>query len=125
MARPRAVICIGQNYAAHAAETGAPAPEYPIMFFKHPNTVVGPFDDVSIPRGSTRTDWEVELAVVIGARCRYLGSVDDAPNYIAGLHNFQRCLRTRISNGPLGRPVVKGEMLRDVQPAWAISGPGR
>jgi 2,4-didehydro-3-deoxy-L-rhamnonate hydrolase len=84
VARPSAVICIGQNYAAHAAETGAAAPEYPIIFFKHPNTVVGPFDDVFIPRGSTRTDWEVELAVVIGARCRYLGSVDDAPNYIAG-----------------------------------------
>ncbi len=78
------MICIGQNYAAHAAETGAAAPEYPIMFFKHPNTVVGPFDDVFIPRGSTRTDWEVELAVVIGSRCRYLDSIDDSPNYIAG-----------------------------------------
>ncbi len=84
VARPGAVICIGQNYAAHAAETGAAAPKSPIIFFKHPNTVVGPFDDVLIPRGSTRTDWEVELAVVIGARCRYLDSVDDALDHVAG-----------------------------------------
>lgn len=84
VARPGAVICIGQNYAAHAAETGAQPPKTPILFFKHPNTVVGPFDEVLIPRGSTRTDWEVELAVVIGARCRYLDDVDDASNYIAG-----------------------------------------
>ena len=84
VARPRAVICIGQNYAAHAAETGSPAPKSPIIFFKHPNTVVGPFDDVMIPRGSKRTDWEVELAVVIGSRCRYLEAVEDAPSHIAG-----------------------------------------
>jgi 2,4-didehydro-3-deoxy-L-rhamnonate hydrolase len=84
VARPGAVICIGQNYAAHAAETGAQPPKTPILFFKHPNTVVGPFDEVLIPRGSTRTDWEVELAVVIGTRCRYLEDVDDALNYIAG-----------------------------------------
>jgi 2,4-didehydro-3-deoxy-L-rhamnonate hydrolase len=84
VARPRAVICIGQNYAAHAAETGSPPPKSPIIFFKHPNTVVGPFDDVVIPRGSTRTDWEVELAVVIGSRCRYLEAVEDATDHIAG-----------------------------------------
>ena len=63
VARPGAVICIGQNYAAHAAESGAPPPTSPIIFFKHPNTVVGAYDDVRIPRGSGRTDWEVELAV--------------------------------------------------------------
>lgn len=84
IARPGAVICIGQNYAAHAAESGSPAPQVPIMFFKHPNTVVGPFDDVLIPPGSKRTDWEVELGVVIGKRCRYLASPVETAASIAG-----------------------------------------
>jgi len=84
VARPGAVICIGQNYAAHAAESGSAAPDQPIMFLKHPNTVVGPYDDVAIPAGSKRTDWEVELAVVIGRVCRYLASVEEAAACIAG-----------------------------------------
>ena len=84
VARPTAVVCIGQNYAAHAAESGSAPPERPIVFFKHPNTVVGPNDDVLIPRGSTQTDWEVELSVVIGRRTRYLDSPADASAYIAG-----------------------------------------
>jgi 2,4-didehydro-3-deoxy-L-rhamnonate hydrolase len=84
VARPGAVICIGQNYAAHAAESGAPPPTSPIIFFKHPNTVVGAYDDVRIPRGSGRTDWEVELAVVIGRRARYLDSPDEALAHVAG-----------------------------------------
>ena len=84
VARPGAVICIGQNYAAHAAESGAPPPTSPIIFFKHPNTVVGAYDDVRIPRGSGRTDWEVELAVVIGRRARYLDSPDEALALVAG-----------------------------------------
>ncbi len=84
VARPSAVLCIGQNYAAHAAETGDPPPVTPILFFKHPNTVVGPNDDVMIPRGAEKVDWEVELAVVIGRRTRYLGSPDDAASVIAG-----------------------------------------
>ncbi len=84
IARPQAVWCIGMNYAAHAAESGSAPPKVPILFFKTPNTVVGPNDDILIPRGSTRTDWEVELAVVIGRQARYLESVDDAGEYIAG-----------------------------------------
>lgn len=84
IARPQAVLCIGQNYAAHAAESGSPVPSVPILFFKHPNTVVGPFDDVAIPRTSVKTDWEVELAVVIGRRARYLESATDALSYVAG-----------------------------------------
>jgi 2-keto-4-pentenoate hydratase/2-oxohepta-3-ene-1,7-dioic acid hydratase in catechol pathway len=84
IARPGAVLCIGQNYAAHAAESGATPPEVPILFFKHPNTVVGPYDEVLIPRGSTRTDWEVELGVVIGSRASYLDNVDQAVACIAG-----------------------------------------
>ena len=84
IARPGAVLCIGQNYAAHAAESGSAPPEVPILFFKHPNTVVGPYDEVQIPRGSTRTDWEVELGVVIGARARYLDSAEQALEHVAG-----------------------------------------
>ncbi|GAA2879748.1 fumarylacetoacetate hydrolase family protein [Streptosporangium fragile] len=84
VARPGAVLCIGQNYAAHAAESGAEPPATPILFYKAPNTVVGPYDDVLIPRGSTKTDWEVELAVVIGRRARYLASPDEALAHVAG-----------------------------------------
>jgi 2,4-didehydro-3-deoxy-L-rhamnonate hydrolase len=82
--KPGAVICIGQNYAAHAAESGAPPPVEPIIFFKHPNTVVGAYDDVRVPIGSSRTDWEVELAVVIGRQARYLASPADALAHVAG-----------------------------------------
>ncbi|GAA1726207.1 fumarylacetoacetate hydrolase family protein [Brachybacterium phenoliresistens] len=84
IARPAAVICIGQNYAAHAAESGAEPPTTPIIFFKHPNTVVGPQDAVPIPRGAAKVDWEVELGVVIGREAKYLESEQDALDVIAG-----------------------------------------
>ncbi len=84
VARPHAVWCIGMNYAAHAAETGAQPPTEPVVFFKTPNTVIGPDDNIAIPRGSTKTDWEVELAVVIGRRARYLDAPSDAAAHIAG-----------------------------------------
>ncbi|AMM21591.1 hypothetical protein AX769_17400 [Frondihabitans sp. PAMC 28766] len=84
IARPSAVICIGMNYAAHAAESGSEPPTSPVIFFKTPNTVVGPNDRVAIPRGSTKTDWEVELGVVIGRNATYLGSPSDSAAHIAG-----------------------------------------
>ena len=84
IARPGKVVCIGLNYRDHAAETGQSIPERPIVFMKDPYTVVGPHDDVLIPRGSTKTDWEVELGVVIGARARYLASPADALATVAG-----------------------------------------
>ncbi|MFS0894224.1 fumarylacetoacetate hydrolase family protein [Microbacterium sp. 179-I 3D3 NHS] len=84
IARPQAVLCIGQNYAAHAAESGDAPPSVPILFHKHPNTVVGAFDDVLIPPGADKVDWEVELGVVIGTRARYLSSPDDALAHVAG-----------------------------------------
>ena len=68
IARPHQILCIGLNYSDHAAETGQAVPDEPILFTKSPNTLVGPYDDVRIPRGSTKTDWEVELGVVIGRR---------------------------------------------------------
>jgi 2-keto-4-pentenoate hydratase/2-oxohepta-3-ene-1,7-dioic acid hydratase in catechol pathway len=84
IARPQAVICLGMNYAAHAAESGSAPPTRTVIFFKHPNTVVGPYDEVLIPPGSVKTDWEVELAVVIGTRTRYLASPGEALAHIAG-----------------------------------------
>ena len=84
IARPGKVVCIGLNYRDHAAETGAAIPEQPVVFMKASYTVVGPNDTVLIPRGSTKTDWEVELAVVIGRTARYLASPDQALDYVAG-----------------------------------------
>jgi 2-keto-4-pentenoate hydratase/2-oxohepta-3-ene-1,7-dioic acid hydratase in catechol pathway len=131
IARPGAVICIGQNYAAHAAESGAAPPKVPIIFFKHPNTVVGPFDDVLIPRHSTKTDWEVELAVVIGRRCRYLASPRHAREHIAGctISNdvSERAFQIEESGGqwskgkccetfnPLGPSLVPADEIEDFQ----------
>jgi 2-keto-4-pentenoate hydratase/2-oxohepta-3-ene-1,7-dioic acid hydratase in catechol pathway len=84
IARPSAVVCIGMNYAAHAAESGSAPPPVPVVFLKTPNTVVGPNDTVTIPRGSEKTDWEVELGIVIGRRASYLDSPADAAAHIAG-----------------------------------------
>ena len=84
VARPTAVICVGQNYAAHAAESGSAPPSEPVLFFKHPNTIIGPDDVVLLPPGAEKVDWEVELAVVIGRTARYLSSPEDARAVIAG-----------------------------------------
>jgi 2,4-diketo-3-deoxy-L-fuconate hydrolase len=84
IARPHQILAIGLNYRDHAAETGQPVPAEPILFTKSPNSLVGPNDDVRIPRGSTKLDWEVELGIVIGARTSYLDSVEDAATVIAG-----------------------------------------
>ena len=84
LTRPQALICIGQNYAAHAAESGSEPPKRPIIFFKHPNTIAGPNDMAYIPKGSKKTDWEVELGVVIGKEVSYLDSNEEAAEAIAG-----------------------------------------
>jgi 2,4-didehydro-3-deoxy-L-rhamnonate hydrolase len=84
IARPHQIICVGLNYRDHAAETGQPVPEEPILFTKSPNTVVGPFDDIRLPPGSTKVDWEVELGIVIGKRASYLSSAAESRAFIAG-----------------------------------------
>jgi 2-keto-4-pentenoate hydratase/2-oxohepta-3-ene-1,7-dioic acid hydratase in catechol pathway len=84
IAKPEKVVCIGLNYRDHAKESGAAIPTEPIVFMKAPNCVVGPNDEVLVPRGSVKTDWEVELGVVIGARARYLDSPAAAASVIAG-----------------------------------------
>ena len=78
------IICIGLNYSDHAEETGAAVPAEPVLFLKTPDTVVGPYDEVLVPRGSVKTDWEVELGVVIGRTARYLDSHEEALACVAG-----------------------------------------
>ncbi|TXK18766.1 fumarylacetoacetate hydrolase family protein [Homoserinibacter sp. GY 40078] len=84
IARPHQILCIGLNYSDHAAESGMAVPDEPILFTKSPNTLVGPDDDVIMPRGATKLDWEVELGIVIGSRTSYLPDVDAARDAIAG-----------------------------------------
>jgi 2,4-diketo-3-deoxy-L-fuconate hydrolase len=86
--RPSKIVCIGLNYRDHAAETGAQIPKEPVIFFKATSSLVGPDDDLVTPRGAEKVDWEVELAIVIGARASYV-SREDAPRHVAGyaLHN--------------------------------------
>lgn len=84
IARPGKIVCIGLNYSDHAAESGLEAPAEPVVFMKAPNTVIGPYDEVLVPRGSVKTDWEVELAVIIGQKARYLSSKEEALGVIAG-----------------------------------------
>jgi 2-keto-4-pentenoate hydratase/2-oxohepta-3-ene-1,7-dioic acid hydratase in catechol pathway len=131
IAKPAAVVCIGQNYAAHAAESGAEPPKEPIVFFKHPNTVVGPYDDVLVPRDSRKTDWEVELAVVIGKTARYLSSDEEALACVAGyaVSNdvSERAFQLEVSGGqwskgkccetfnPLGPALVPADEIGDPQ----------
>jgi 2-keto-4-pentenoate hydratase/2-oxohepta-3-ene-1,7-dioic acid hydratase in catechol pathway len=131
IARPGAVVCIGMNYAAHAAETNAQLPEHLVMFYKAPNTVIGPNDDVLLPPGSVKTDWEIELGVVIGRRARYLRSPAEALECVAGycISNdvSERSFQLEISGGqwskgkscetfnPLGPLLLTADELPDPQ----------
>ena len=83
-ARPHQIICIGLNYADHAKESGAEVPPEPIIFTKAPTTLIGPDDDVIIPKDSVKCDWEVELGIVIGKQAKYLVSPAEAEAHIAG-----------------------------------------
>jgi len=86
--RPSKIVCVGLNYAQHAAESGMAVPKQPVLFFKSTSAIVGPNDDVVIPKGSQKTDWEVELAIVIGKKASYVSEAD-AFDHVAGyvLHN--------------------------------------
>jgi 2,4-diketo-3-deoxy-L-fuconate hydrolase len=129
VARPGKVICIGLNYSDHAKESGMTLPTEPIVFQKGSNTVVGPYDSILIPRKSKKTDWEVELGIIIGKDARYLNSIEDSENYIAGY-----CISNDISErefqlerggqwtkgkscdnfNPLGPWLVTKEEIKDV-----------
>lgn len=88
MARPSKIVCVGLNYAKHAEESGMEPPKEPVLFFKASSAIVGPYDDIRLPKGSTKTDWEVELAIVIGKKASYV-SESEALTHVAGyvLHN--------------------------------------
>jgi len=88
VARPSKIVCIGLNYKDHAEEMGAPLPPEPVIFIKSTTALIGPNDDITIPKNSVKTDWEVELAVVIGKKASYVEEAD-ALDYVAGycLHN--------------------------------------
>ncbi len=122
-------IAVGLNYADHAAETGAPIPKEPILFNKLANCIVGPNDDVMIPKGSKKLDWEVEIAFVIGTRCRYVEE-EDALKHIAGYticndmseRHFQMEIggqwmkgKSFETSGPLGPWLVTTDEIKDVQ----------
>jgi 2,4-diketo-3-deoxy-L-fuconate hydrolase len=128
IARPSKIICIGLNYADHARETKAKVPEEPIIFFKATTALCGPDDDLVLPRGSVKTDWEVELAVVIGRRARYV-ALEDAPAHVAGyaLHNDYSERQDQLERGgqwskgkshdtyaPLGPFLATPDEVRDV-----------
>jgi len=84
VSRPTKVICVGLNYLGHIAEAGADTPKEPVIFMKAPDSVVGPNDDIIVPPSSTATDYEVELAIIIGKRALYLESAEQSPDYILG-----------------------------------------
>ena len=127
IARPSKIVCIGLNYAKHAAEAGATVPAEPVIFFKATTALCGPYDDVIIPRNSVKTDWEVELAVVIGKRASYIDE-SEALDYIAGytVHNdySERAFQLERSGqwvkgksndtfAPLGPYLVTPEEIKD------------
>ena len=128
VARPSKIICVGLNYADHARETGAEIPSEPILFFKSTTALCGPYDQVMIPKGSTKTDWEVELAIVIGKKAQYV-SEDEAYDYVAGycLHNDYSEREYQLERGgnwskgkgcdtfaPLGPTLVTKDEIADV-----------
>lgn len=122
IARPHQIICVGLNYSDHAAETGQDVPSEPILFTKSPNTLVGPNDDVRIPRGSEKTDWEVELGIVIGKRASYLDSVDDARDVIAGW-TLVNDVSERAFQMERGGQWLKGKSAETFNPAgpWLVT----
>ncbi len=122
-------MCIGLNYADHAAESGLPLPDHPILFMKANSAIIGPNDTVMIPRTSTQTDWEVELGVVIGKTCKYVSKAD-ALDYVAGYcivndvseREFQQNLtgqwtkgKSADSFGPVGPWLVTRDEVPDPQ----------
>jgi 2-keto-4-pentenoate hydratase/2-oxohepta-3-ene-1,7-dioic acid hydratase in catechol pathway len=134
VARPSKIVCVGLNYADHAKETGAAIPTEPILFFKSTTALSGPNDDIIIPKNSTKTDWEVELAIVIGKKASYVAE-SDAYDYVAGycLHNDLSEREYQLERGgnwskgkgcdtfaPLGPFLATKEEIADVHqlPMW-------
>lgn len=119
IAPPSKVVCIGLNYRDHASEAGMEIPPEPIIFFKAPNTIVGPDDDVLIPPGSEKTDWEVELGCVVGARCRYLPDEQAAARAIAG-YVISNDISERAYQLERGGQWVKGKSCETFNPLGPV-----
>ena len=117
-ARPSKLICVGLNYAAHARKSGAEPPEEPVIFMKATSAICGPYDDIVLPRGSEKTDWEVELAIVVGRRASYVDEAE-AMGHVAGyvLHND---VSERAYQLERGRPVDQGQGLRYLRAPGAL-----
>lgn len=126
-ARPSKLVCVGLNYAAHARESGAEPPAEPVLFMKATSSICGPYDDIVIPKGSKKTDWEVELAIVIGKRASYVSEAE-AMDHVAGyvLHNDVSERAFQIERGgqwmkgkgcdtfaPLGPYIVTADEIED------------
>jgi 2-keto-4-pentenoate hydratase/2-oxohepta-3-ene-1,7-dioic acid hydratase in catechol pathway len=122
VARPPKIVCIGLNYSDHAAESGQPVPQEPVVFFKAPNTVVGPYDEVRIPRGSEKADWEVELAIVIGQEGRYLPDEAAALDIVAG-YAISHDVSERAFQLERGGQWVKGKSCETFNPLgpWLVT----
>ena len=117
------LVCIGLNYSDHAAETGSRPPPEPIIFMKANSAISGPNDDVRIPRGSVKTDWEVELGVVIGTQAKYVSEAD-ALDHVAGYCICNGRLRAGVP-GRAGRTVDQGKELRHLRSNRAMAGDRR
>ena len=142
VARPSKIVCIGLNYRDHAAETGGQIPKEPVIFFKATSSLVGPDDDMVTPRGAEKVDWEIELAIVIGARASYV-TKEDAARHIAGyaLHNDYSERSFQLEHGgqwskgksadtfaPLGPFLATADEIKDPQalPMWlTVNGESR
>lgn len=122
IARPGHVVCAGLNYVDHARESGMQLPEEPVLFTKAPNTVVGPNDEVIIPRGGEKTDWEIELGVVIGKEARYLASPADALSCVAG-YAISNDVSERAFQLERGGQWLKGKSAESFNPLgpWLVT----
>ncbi len=116
------LLCIGLNYADHAAETGSPIPDQPVLFMKHTGSIIGPNDDVHLPEGSTKSDWEVELAVVIGERCARVGK-SEAMNYVAGYTIVNDVSERHVQMNGGAKQWVKGKSPETYAPIgpWLVT----
>ncbi|MFI6731203.1 fumarylacetoacetate hydrolase family protein [Streptomyces atratus] len=123
LARLGVVLCGGLNYAAHVAESGSPPPEHPVVFHKAPNTVVGPYDDLLLPHGSDRTDWEVELAVVIGRKACYPESPEQSLACIGGYTVSNDVSEHRLQLETSGGQRSKGKSCETFNPLgpWLLT----
>jgi ureidoglycolate lyase len=116
------LLCIGLNYADHAAETGSPIPDQPVLFMKHTGSIIGPNDPVKLPKGSTQSDWEVEFAFVIGQRCVDV-SVADAMDYVAGYTIVNDVSERHVQMNGGARQWVKGKSPETFAPIgpWLVT----